>query len=59
MSAKKVAADVEEQSNIGKKNAKHMVKHATCARSQIILHLFVTLKTSQHVGRQYTEGTTA
>ena len=55
----RIAADVEEQSNIGKKNAKHMVKHATCAQSQITLHLFVALRTSQQVERQCTEGTTA
>lgn len=56
---RRIAADVEEQSNIGKKNAQHMVKHATCARSQIILHLFVALKTSQQAERQCAEGTTA
>ena len=49
---RRIAADVEEQSNIRKKNAKHMVKHATCARGQIILHLFVALKTSQQAERQ-------
>ena len=26
---RRIAADVEEQSNVGKKNAKHTVKHAT------------------------------
>ena len=53
-----IAVDVEEQGNIRKKNAKNMVKHATCARSQIILHLCVALKTSQQVERQYSEGAT-
>ena len=28
---RRLATDVEEQSNIGKKNAKHMVQHATSA----------------------------
>ena len=31
-----------------------MVKHFTCARSQITLYLFVAIKTSQQAKRQYT-----
>ena len=54
-----ITVDVEQQGSIRKKNAKHMVKHATCARSQIILHLCVALKTSQQAERQYSEGATA
>ena len=30
---RRIAADVEEQRNIGKKNAKHMLRHATCAKN--------------------------
>ena len=56
---RRIAADAEQQSNIGKKNAKHMVKPVTCARSRIISHLFVALKTSQQAERQYPEDTKA
>ena len=54
---RRIVADVEEKNNTGKKNAKHMVKHAACAQSQIILHLFDALKTSQQAERQCREDT--
>ena len=56
---RRIAADAEQQSNIGKKNAKHMVKPVTCARSRIISHLFVALETNQQAERQYPEDTKA